>query len=278
MFCGENLKLIFLGSGGGRFVTLRQIRKTGGFYLEYATKRIYVDPGPGALVNSRRMKIPLEELDILVITHNHTDHVNDANVIIEAMTHGCKTLRGTLVTNTAVLRGYGNYDRYITSYHRGCLAKILEISGPTRLRLSENLELEAIQLRHDEPLTFGFKLYSKYEPVFGYISDTEYFDELPKAFRDAEFLVINCIANYGRKISGHLSLDDVERILENSEAKKVIITHLGFTILRDNLAELQERLRRRTGKNVEFARDFMKIVYPEKDRQKQEHQTRLDRF
>ena len=49
-------RLTFLGTGGGRFVTLNQERSTGGIYLEDGYK-VHIDPGPGAVHALKRNRI-----------------------------------------------------------------------------------------------------------------------------------------------------------------------------------------------------------------------------
>ena len=47
------MRLTFLGSGGGRWVVLRQLKASGGFVLELSDQKMHVDPGPGALVRAK---------------------------------------------------------------------------------------------------------------------------------------------------------------------------------------------------------------------------------
>ena len=44
--------LRFLGTGGARWVVAKQIRSSGGFWLQTDGANIHVDPGPGALVRA----------------------------------------------------------------------------------------------------------------------------------------------------------------------------------------------------------------------------------
>ncbi|MCJ7430619.1 hypothetical protein MUO83_05330 [Candidatus Bathyarchaeota archaeon] len=46
------LDLIFLGTGGGRFVTMTQRRRTAGIRIMGEDLNLHLDPGPGALVHS----------------------------------------------------------------------------------------------------------------------------------------------------------------------------------------------------------------------------------
>ncbi|NPA85956.1 MAG: MBL fold metallo-hydrolase [bacterium] len=254
------MRLIFLGTGGGRLVLQRQLRRFGGLYVEVGKTRIYIDPGPGALLTARQAKVQLEQVDVLVVTHDHLDHVNDASALIEAMTSGGKYRRGLLVSNTCVLRGYEQFEKYIPSYYQQNVKEIVEFPK-SRVFQVKDVKAELVGLKHDEPLTFGLKLQTP-DGLLGIISDTEYFPELAESYQECELLVVNCLSNYGRRSPGHMNLEDLEKLLLHVEARQVFVTHLGFTIIRDNIPALEKKLRRRTGKQVVFARDFLQVVYP----------------
>ena len=48
----DGIELVFLGTGGGRFATITQKRRTGGIRLISNRLNIHIDPGPGALIYS----------------------------------------------------------------------------------------------------------------------------------------------------------------------------------------------------------------------------------
>ncbi|MBP9967914.1 MAG: MBL fold metallo-hydrolase, partial [Methanobrevibacter sp.] len=83
------MKITFLGTGGGRFSAISQRRMTGGFRIDNLNgKNYHVDPGPGALVRTYQFGFDPRNLDGVFVSHAHTDHYNDAEILIEAMTRG----------------------------------------------------------------------------------------------------------------------------------------------------------------------------------------------
>ena len=90
--------LKFLGTAGARFVMLKQLRASGGIWINYEGVNVLLDPGPGSLLRclSSRPKLDPEQLDSVIITHRHLDHSNDVNVMLEAMTEGGFRKRGSL--------------------------------------------------------------------------------------------------------------------------------------------------------------------------------------
>jgi len=77
--------MTFLGTGGGRFATVYQVRNTGGIYIE-AGVNIHLDQGPGTIINLNRLGIDPARTDGVLVSHCHPDHYADAEVLIEGMT------------------------------------------------------------------------------------------------------------------------------------------------------------------------------------------------
>ena len=65
------MEIIFIGTGGGRINLMKQIRGTGGFRINSSCANIHIDPGPGALVHSIRLKQNPISLDAVISTHGH---------------------------------------------------------------------------------------------------------------------------------------------------------------------------------------------------------------
>ena len=58
-----------------------------GYYVTDGTTRIWLDCGPGTMSAVQRYS-PLEELDAVVITHEHPDHCLELPVLRNALVHG----------------------------------------------------------------------------------------------------------------------------------------------------------------------------------------------
>ncbi|MCK5289701.1 MAG: MBL fold metallo-hydrolase, partial [Candidatus Aenigmarchaeota archaeon] len=119
------MKIQFLGTAGGRFGVSKQIRASGGIYIESCGKKLYLDPGPGALVHARRNNIPLEELDAILLSHVHQDHTNDANVLIDILTKGGWEKKGILIGSKTALEGYENIEKAVLNHYLNFLEKIV---------------------------------------------------------------------------------------------------------------------------------------------------------
>jgi ribonuclease BN (tRNA processing enzyme) len=76
-----SIELVTLGSGGpgalGRAASSHLVLVDG-------EARILVDAGPGSFVRLGESKLPLEKIDIVLVTHLHADHVSELPGIIKA--------------------------------------------------------------------------------------------------------------------------------------------------------------------------------------------------
>ena len=249
--------ILFLGTGGGRVVTSKQFRQTGGFIVSLESNLIWFDPGPGALVHARRLRFPVEDVNYIVISHNHLDHVNDVNVVTEAIT----------------LRGYGNLtvlapsstfsENVLYSYLHERLKQKVELDNEVPPFKIGELQLTWFQLEHTT-LTYGFSFIHNGKKLLTYISDTAPFDKLSEYISGTSFLIINVLFPYRVNIGKHLSIPDLEDVVRKAEQKprRIVITHLGGRYIHENLRSLSEELSMRLQADIKFAKDNW-IFFPD---------------
>lgn len=226
------MKLQFLGTGGGRFATISQKRMTGGFRIDDIDgKNIHVDPGPGALVRSHQYGLNPRKINLLLVSHSHTDHYNDAEVLIEAMTQGMTKKTGHIVGSESVINGSGDLGPCISRYHQSKPNVSVLKAGDT---VKEgNITIRGTKTHHGDPTCVGFNI--KYKNLcISYTSDTEYFPELAEEHKDADILIGNVIKEGERKIKGHLRTIDFKNLIEEVQPKVAIMTHLGVNLIMNN--------------------------------------------
>lgn len=241
---GSIVELVFLGCGGGRFQTVDQHFKTGGFRL-HGEVRVHVDPGPGALLLSHQHGLNPLDLDCIVVTHCHPDHYTDAEVLIEAMTHHTMKKRGVLIGSESVLRGKGRFGPAISKYHQSKAGEVITLKPGTAYKLGD-LELEATPTQHSEPTTFGLKFHSQ-AGIIGYTNDTQYFDGLAKLFGGSRVLVANVTRPLAMRIRWHLCSDDLISILKQVKPELAVMVHMGMLFLRHKPEQETARIKAETG-------------------------------
>ncbi|RLB02167.1 MAG: hypothetical protein DRG55_03525 [Deltaproteobacteria bacterium] len=245
--------LKFLGTAGARVVVFKQLRASGGLWLELNGTRLHIDPGPGALVRalSSRPKLDPAKLDALLLTHRHLDHSADINVMIEAMTEGGRRKGGVLFAPADAL----DEDPVVLNYVRGYLGKVEVLEEGKSYRVGGITFSTPLRHRHSVE-TYGLIV----EGRIALISDTLFFPDLIEAYRGVEVLVINVVrAGERDERIEHLTLGDARELIKGIRPKRAILTHFGMTVLRAKPWEVAEGLSRETGCEVIAARDGMTL-------------------
>jgi len=253
------LSIHFLGTGGGRFTMITQRRRTAGLRLVHGGTQVHVDPGPGAVVFSNWARLSPQGLDAVVVTHCHPDHYTDAEVLVEAMTHGTRDKRGVLAASRSVLYGNEDCDQSISSYHQG-LVETVEPLTPGHAFEVDHLGFEAVAARHSDPETVGVRLNVPDVGSLGYTSDTAYLPELDEIYRSLRLLVLCTMWPRGNPLRYHLCTDDALKIMEGAEPGCAVLTHFGMRMINADPEAEASYLEGETGIPTVAARDGMQII------------------
>lgn len=246
-------EVTFLGTGGARVVVSTQFRATGGILFYLQKKLILIDPGPGSLIRFHQFgnNYRINKLDAIILTHRHLDHSADINVIIDSLTEGGKKKRGILFAPVDAI----DDDPVVLKFYQNSIRKINRIM-PGNEYLLGNVKL-IFPIRHHHGVeTYGivFKLpdYS-----IGYITDTDYFDELKEAYK-CDILIINVLRPEPIEFP-HLSVPEARRIIESISPKLAIITHFGMMMIKKNPLRVARDLSAQTKVKVIAAEDGLKV-------------------
>ena len=239
------MKLTFLGSGGGRFNAISQRRMTGGFRIDNLGGRSYhVDPGPGALIRSYQFGFDPRTLSGIFVSHSHTDHYNDAEILIESMTKGMTRNVGTIIGSESVLNGYDKWGPAISSYHQSKSDKVILKPGDNkRLR---NLKIKGTKTLHGDPTGVGFQI-DYYGFKLSYTADTAYFEGLAKEHKSADILIASVLRPGNRSIDGHMCSRNFIELIEEVHPKVAVMTHLGLKMISANPVNEARKIFKKTG-------------------------------
>lgn len=256
------LQLITLGTGGGRFATITQKRRTGGIRILYEKTNIHLDPGPGALVYSLEAGLDPQRLNGVLVSHCHPDHYNDAEVLIEAMTHGMTKKRGVLAAAHSVLGGGQQCDPSISKYHQQMPRQLVDARPSTSFDIG-SLRFTATKARHTDPDAVGFRFET---PNFGdvaYTSDSEYSDDLAAAYGGVRVLFLCVMRPAGNPWRGHMTSDDAVKIVKEAKPEMAILTHFGMKMIFKGPASEAKSIQEQTGIPTVAASDGMRISIDE---------------
>jgi len=252
------IELILLGTGGGRFATITQKRKTGGIRILSENLNMHLDPGPGALVYSLDMELDPQKITAVLVSHSHPDHYNDAEVFIEAMTRGMTKKRGVLAASHSVLSGNEVCEPSISRYHQQMPQKVVEAKPGVAFTIGD-LKILTTETRHTDPDAVGFRLEARDVGDLAYTSDTEFFEGVGKPYEGVRLLLLCVMRPSGRPWKGHMTTDDAIKILEEAVPEMAIITHFGMQMIFKGPAHEARLIQQKTGIPTVAAIDGMRI-------------------
>ncbi len=252
------MRITFLGTGGARFVTITQVRATGGWILELAGEMIHMDPGPGALVRAKQYGVNLQKLTGIVISHNHPDHTTDAQMVLEAMTHGALKKKGVVLGNEYVFRGDGdNLIPDFSKYHLNSLERH-EVMEPGKKASIGKVHIEAVRADHPEAKALGYVFSGEGKKV-GYTGDGEYYEGQEKHFRECDYLLVNCHRPKEYPLKGYMDSEGARKLVEGAKPNEAILTHFGMRMMRGVAEKEAAWIQDKTGTKTIAARDGMTI-------------------
>ncbi len=246
----------FIGTSGGRFATISQVRGTGGVYIEDQI-RIHLDPGPGALVTMSKMGMDPRLTDVIVVSHGHPDHYGDADVLIEAMTEGGTRHRGILIGSRSVTEGQWNDWPIISRYHLSKPAQVKTARVGDKYFL-DGMSVDVLPSKHTDDSTVGFRFNTLSGPI-SYVSDTEFSEDLAQRHRGAKLLILPATRPLRGRIAGHMCTEDIADFVRIAKPEMAVMTHFGLKVLKSGPEAEARWVREKTGANVLAAEDGMVV-------------------
>ena len=245
--------MLFLGTGGGRYVTYRQARATGGIYVSMDGARFVIDPGPGSLAHLRKLR--LKDPSGILLSHYHLDHSNDANALLDGMKNPF------LLAEEHCISGDENNYPCIGKYHQAKVSFLMPMKAGDRAEIPEtSIVVKATESRHTAP---GIGFVIEGSAKIGYTSDTVYFDGIGKPFEGCDFLLMNVLVP-SRKVpleNKHMGIDQAISMIDCMKEKPgmIVLQHFSFWMLQNSVSLQAKLLEKATGVKTIAAKDFQKI-------------------
>jgi len=202
------LEIVVLGSGGPRAFG----RAGSGFIVEVeGVPRILVDAGPGAFLRIGELRLDLEKVDTVLLTHLHIDHSGDLPALFNAR---ALTSDGPIVYRVFGPDGAGLFpktSRFVNllvgdggafayqktfgadeSFVVRDLATRLD-SAQARILDEDGLVVEEIATHHGDCPSVAYRIsYKGVSVVFSGDMDASALPNLVRLAKDADLLIFNC--------------------------------------------------------------------------------------
>jgi len=213
------------GSGG---------RNNTSFYIESQTSGILLDCGASTLIALKREGLSMDDIDVILITHLHGDHFGGLPFIL------CEIAAvGQRQRPLTVVGPYGIGDaalRALECFYPGveltdqAPVKFLTYRAGDVLKVGD-IEVEPFEVVHSPESKPHALRVTCDDTIIAYSGDTEWTDILFDVSRDADLFICEG-TTYDRKISNHLSIQEVLKRRDLIEAKKIVFTHLAVEALK----------------------------------------------
>lgn len=248
--------LTFLGTGGGRFATIYQIRATGGIYINDGA-RVHLDPGPTALMNMRRLALDPAKTDAVLISHCHPDHYADAEMIIEGMTKGGFKHSGVLVGSVSALDGGNGFSPAVSAYHQSITSSVVRAEAGGRFEV-KGMKIDVTPTSHNDPTGVGFKFHTT-NGIISYVGDTELHRSIMTAHEGCRVLILNLTRPLGSRVPKHLCTEDAAEMARAIRPEMVLLTHLGMKLVHEGVRRQAEHIEKVSGSRTLAAEDLMTV-------------------
>ncbi|MFI4935674.1 MAG: MBL fold metallo-hydrolase [Caulobacterales bacterium] len=225
------MRLRFLGSGdafgsGGRFNSCFLVERAGGDFL--------IDCGASSLVAMRTFGVTPNAIETVFVSHLHGDHFGGlVFLLLDAQHISRRQTPLTIVGPVGVAQRLtaarevlfpGSSERpprFELRIHELEIGRRDEVNGvavtPFQADHSSGAPSLALRLEADGR-------------VITYSGDTAWTDTLIQAARGADAFI--CEASFkGRKVTGHMDVDDLVARLAEIGARQVLLTHMGDEML-----------------------------------------------
>ena len=226
------MKIQFVGCGdafgsGGRFNTC--------FHLTGTQTNMLIDCGASSMIALKRLGIPANEIDTILVTHFHADHFGGIPFFMLDAQFFSKRTRPLTIAGPHGLREW--YER------------VMETGFPGSSQTKTRFDLTLRELKPEEPARFGAAMATPYlvnhgNPggpffayrievegrSFAYTGDTEWTDTLIDAARGVDLFVAEAYFR-AKKVTLHLDLETLEAHLPKIAPKRLILTHMSDDML-----------------------------------------------
>jgi len=193
-----------------------------GYLLEDGNHKVLIDCGNGVLSRLLQKIDSLEELDVIILTHLHSDHISDALVLRYAL--GINKMKGSITKSVPLYAPLTPQDKYNEIQFMNAF-KMNGLNANTIINVGE-MKITFESMLHPVE-TYGV-IVEKENKKFVYSSDTKYCDNIIRIANEADLFICECNL-LNEELSEevyHLTTGQVGEIASMTNVKKLLLTHI----------------------------------------------------
>jgi len=212
------MKVTVVGFWGG-FPGINEA--TSGYLFQHNGFNLLVDCGSGVLAQLQKY-IPIDELDAVIISHYHHDHIADIGPL-----HYARFIKKNLGRSLQELPIYGHSldeDAFSRLGYKDICNNVSYNPGET-LRVGP-FSIQFMRTVHPA-VCYAMRI-SAGNAIVVYTADSSYLDEFIPFSENADLLICECnfYAGQNAESVGHMTSEEAARIAKNANVRELLLTHL----------------------------------------------------
>lgn len=224
------MKLTVLGSGDA-FCSGGALHSCN--LLEHGAGKLMLECGPGVLAGMKRMGIPTDAPDVLLISHLHGDHFGGIPFLfLEYLFENPRQRPLTLLGPPTLLdRSFAVYAalyRELQSFELPFEIRVEELYPGSRTRAA-GFEIEAFQVTHNaEPFSLGYRIASP-DGTMLFSGDSAWNEEFVPRSQGVDLFLCEC-CTMEPSVPMHTSYAELLANRERLGCRRLLLTHLGADV------------------------------------------------
>lgn len=218
------MEITILGSGTS---VPTNKRSSPSILADIDNKKILLDTGPGSLRQLKKTNTSLNQIDTIIYSHFHIDHISDMLPFIFSSKYNPEEPRTSDLKIIGPIGLKNLYNNLILAHGSQIvpdrfIIKWIETDEST-LNFDKYI-INTTKVIHTDN-SIAVKLTEANGKTAVYSGDTDYCPEMIKLAMGCDLLILECSFPDDLKVNGHLTPSEAGKIASNASVKKLLLTH-----------------------------------------------------